>query len=180
MDLRHFALRLSVYVVVVGMLAASVPAQNGSPAAPALAGSAQAKKEKKDKKRADAEVISDASEFSDAVANEVLAHVRNGIEARNQRLVLSAFDREKFGGYLGFEDQLQGFFEKYESFRTYFRVLQTSVEGGKGVVLAEFDIECTPAGGGAAMRRNNQLRFELQKGSKGWKIVDMRPRGFLS
>jgi hypothetical protein len=176
---HHFAVRLSLCMALLCALAISVFGQNASPAAPAVSGSAQPKKEKKDK-RAAADVISDASEFSEAVANEVLAQVRNGIEARNQRLVLSAFDREKFGGYLGFEDQLQGFFEKYESFRTYFRVLQTSVEGGKGVVLAEFDIECTPVGGGAAMRRNNQLRFELQKGSRGWKIVDMRPRGFLS
>lgn len=121
-----------------------------------------------------------AAEFNTAAANAVLGQIRDGLEAHNQRRMLSAFDGDKFDGYLVFEDQVQAYFDKFEGFRVHFRILQTSVEGSKGIVLAEFDVEGLPQGGGAAMRRSNQVRFELVQGRKGWKIVDMRPRGFFS
>ncbi len=138
------------------------------------------KKDKKDKKDTKNEDVRDAAVFSDAVATDVLGQIRDGLEGHSQRLLLSAFNDNEFEGYLIFEDQIQQYFEKYEGFRAHFRIIQTSIEGAKGVVLAEFDVEGMPRSGGAAMRRSNQLRFELERGKKGWKVVDMRPRGFFS
>ncbi|HWR34843.1 MAG TPA: hypothetical protein VN622_03095 [Clostridia bacterium] len=124
--------------------------------------------------------ISPTADFSEEVANAVLNDIRNGLEGHNQRRVLSAFDAEKMDGYLSFEDQIQSYLEFYESFRVYFRIIQTSTDGLKGIVLAEFQIEGTPRSGGNAVRRSNQLRFELERGKEGWKIVDFRPRRFFS
>jgi hypothetical protein len=43
------------------------------------------------------------------------------------------------------------------------------------------DIECSPAqGNGRPVRKSGQLRFEVEKGKKGWQIVDFRDRGFFS
>lgn len=118
--------------------------------------------------------------FSDAVAIDVLGQIRDGLEGHSQRLMLAAFDDNRFDDYLTFEDQIQQYFEKFEGFRAHFRILQTSTEGAKGVVLAEFDVEGMPRSGGAAQRRSNQLRFELERGRKGWRVINMRPRGFFS
>jgi hypothetical protein len=71
-------------------------------------------------------------------------------------------------------------FERYESFRVHYRIMQSTVEGSKGVVLAEFELEEIPRAGGTPQRRQGQLKFEMERGRKGWKIVDFNPRGFFS
>ena len=135
-------------------------------------------KKKKDKKDKGQDLVN-ADVFSDAVANNVLNDVRDGLEGHTQRLMLSAFDQDKMSGYLSFEDQIEAFFQKYSEFRIYFRIVQSSVEGSKGLVLVDCQLEETPRSG-TPVRRNSQLRFEMERGKKGWKIVDFNPRGFFS
>jgi hypothetical protein len=141
--------------------------------------SAKKDKKKKDKDKGQQDVL-DTTVFSDRVANNVLNDLRDGLEGHSQRLMLSAFDSDKMDGYLSFEDQIQAFFDKYDAFRVHYRIAQSTVEGARGVVLVEFEMEQIPRAGGAPQRKGSQLRFELERGKKGWKIVDFRPRGFFS
>jgi hypothetical protein len=134
-------------------------------------------KKKKDKTPADPY---DSAVFSQAVANNVLNDLRDGLEGHSQRLVLSAFDQDKMDGYLTFEDQIQAMMQRYESFRVHFRISQSSIEGPKGLVLVDFEMEEIPRAGGTPIRRSGQVKFELERGRKGWKIVDFSPRGFFS
>ena len=138
------------------------------------------KKDKKDKKKKDkakAEDAYDSAVFSQAVANNVLNDLRDGLEGHSQRLLLSAFDQDKMDGYLTFEDQIDAMMQRYDSFRVHFRITQSTVEGSKGVVLVDFEMEEIPRAGGTPIRRNGQLKFEMERGRKGWKIVDFNPRG---
>jgi hypothetical protein len=125
-----------------------------------------------------AESASDTS-FDERAAAQALGVLRNGLEGHSQHLFLSAFDSTKMEGYLTFEDQIEAYFTRYESFRISYHILQTSQEEKRGVILADFQIENEPRGGGRLTRRQAQLRFELENTSKGWKIVDMSPRGFF-
>lgn len=139
------------------------------------------KKEKKEKKDNKSQDVFDSTVFTDAVANSVLSDLRDGLEGHSSRLMLSAFDSEKMDGYLSFEDQIESFFQKYEAFRVHYRISQSTVEGPKGVVLVDWEMEEIPTGGNAApQRRNGQIRFVLERGRKGWKIVDFNPRGIFS
>ena len=140
------------------------------------------KKEKKDNKKKDKAKADpyDSVVFSQAVANSVLNDLRDGLEGHSQRLLLSAFDGDKMDGYLSFEDQIDALMQRYDSFRVHFRISQSTIEGPKGVVLVDFDLEEIPRAGGAPIRRNGQVKFEMERGRKGWKIVDFNPRGFLS
>jgi hypothetical protein len=139
------------------------------------------KNKKKDKKDSQSQDQLDTeSVFSAGVANNVLNDLRDGLEGHSQRLMLSAFDQDKMSGYLSFEDQIQALFQKYDSFRVHYRIAQSTIEGSKGVVLVDFDLEGIPRGGGAGVRRSSSLRFEMERGRKGWKIVDFSPRGFFS
>jgi len=133
--------------------------------------SAQGKKQKPD-------AAADAT-FDERAAAQVLGVLRDGLEGHSQRLLLSAFDADKMNGFLTFQDQIEAYFTRYESFRVSYHILQTSQENQRGVILASFEIENEPRGGGRITRRQAQLRFELEQGSKGWKIVDMDPRGFF-
>lgn len=137
------------------------------------------KKKKKDKKSQQDDLT--ATVFSEAAAQDVLGMLRDGLEGHSQRLMLSAFDDDKMDGYLAFEDQIQAFFNKYEGFTVHFRISQSTTEGAKGIVLADIEMEEIPRGGAAPpVRKQAQMRFELERGRKGWRIVDFRPRGFFS
>jgi hypothetical protein len=138
------------------------------------------KKEKKKKDKAKAQDPYDSAVFSQAVANSVLNDLRDGLEGHSQRLVLSAFDDDKMDGYLTFEDQIDAMMQRYDSFRVHFRISQSTIEGPKGVVMVDFELEEIPRAGGAPIRRSGQVKFEMERGRKGWKIVDFNPRGFLS
>jgi hypothetical protein len=141
------------------------------------------KKEKKKKKK-DKGSDDDASvptSFSDAVAQSVLQQLTDGLEGHSERLMLSAFDDNKMDGYLNFEDQIEAFFQRYDSFRVHFRIAQATTEGDKGVVLVDIQLEEIPRSGNVQpVRKQDQMRFEMERGKKGWKIVDLRPRNFFS
>ncbi|MGC2322773.1 MAG: hypothetical protein WA463_09105 [Terriglobales bacterium] len=138
-------------------------------------------KKKKDKKDKGSQDDLNTEVFSTAVANNVLNDLRDGLEGHTPRLLLSAFDRDKMDGYLEFEDQIQAFFNRYESFRVYFRIVQSSTDGPKGIVLVDIQLEEIPRGATSPpVRKNGQMRFELERGKKGWKIVDFNPRTFFS
>jgi len=138
-------------------------------------------KKKKDKKDKGSQDVMNAEVFSTAVANSVLNDLRDGLEGHTQRLMLSAFDADKMDGYLEFEDQIEAFFNKYIAFTVWFRIAQTSIDGPKGIVLVDIQLEEDPRGATSApIRKNGQMRFELERGKKGWKIVDFSPRNFFS
>ena len=137
------------------------------------------KKKKKDKGSADDVTV--PTTFSDAVAQDVLQQLTDGLEGHSERLMMSAFDDNKMDGYLNFEDQILAFFQRYDSFRVHFRISQASTEGDKGVVLVDIEMEEIPRSGNAQpVRKHDQMRFEMERGKKGWKIVDLRPRNFFS
>ena len=136
------------------------------------------KKKKKDKGADDATI---PTTFSDSVAQDVLQQLTDGLEGHSERLMLSAFDDNKMDGYLNFEDQIDAFFQRYDSFRVHFRIVQATTEGDKGVVLVDIEMEEIPRSANAqAVRKRDQMRFEMERGKKGWKIVDLRPRPFFS
>ncbi len=122
----------------------------------------------------------DSAVFDERAAAAVLGTIRDGLESHSQRRLLSAFDHDKMDGFLTFEDQIDAYFAEYESFVVSMHIVQTSEENNRGIILADFQIENTPRGGGPVTSRKAQLRFELERGPKGWKVVDFNPRSFFS
>jgi len=136
---------------------------------------------RKKKEKGVADDASDPTTFSDAVAQSVLQQLTDGLEGHSDRRMLSAFDASKMEGYLSFENQIVAFFQRYDSFRIHFRIAQTTTEGSKGVVLVDIEMEEIPRSTEAQpVRKRDQMRFEMERGKKGWKIVDLRPRDFFS
>lgn len=141
------------------------------------------KKDKKDKKKKEKSAPKDevnTEVFSQAVANDVLGQIRDGLEGHSQRLMLGAFDQDKMDGYLSFEDQIEALFQRYDSFRVHYRISNSSVEGGKAIVLVDWEMEEIPKSNGSPQRRNGQVKFEMERGRKGWKVVEVTPRGIFS
>jgi hypothetical protein len=170
---------LTVVPFILLAFVLSLAAQQSGPStdAPQDHNSAKQNDERQTK---DAAAKKDAAGFDERAAAIVLGTIRDGLEGHSQRRLLSAFDSKKMDGFLTFEDQIEAYFTRYESFRLTLHIIQTSEEDNRGVILAEFELENEPRGGGRISRRQGQLRFELERGSKGWKIVDFNPRGFFS
>jgi len=154
---------------------------NDSPGLQQQTDQSKDKKKKKDKKDRDSQDAVNTEVFSTAVANNVLNDLRDGLEGHTQRLMLSAFDADKMDGYLEFENQIETFFNKYGSFSVYFRIAQSATEGPRGIVLVDVQLEEIPRSATSPpIRKNGQIRFELERGKKGWRIVDFNPRNLFS
>jgi hypothetical protein len=139
----------------------------------------QGKKPKKKDKGADD--AGTATGFSDAVAEDVLRQLGNGLQGHNEGRMLSVFDRDVMDGYLNFSDQVSAMFQQYDSFRVHYNIDQTTGDGTKGVALIDFEMEEVSGSGGVQpVYKHEQLRFEMQRGKKGWKIVNVKPRTFFS
>jgi hypothetical protein len=140
------------------------------------------KKQEKPKKKEDGiadEAVVPAA-FSELVASDVLGQLADGLQGHSERLTLSAFDKEKMNGYVAFEDQIEALFRQYDTFRLHYRIAQVTTEGSKGIVSADFEMEEVPPAGAQPVRKRDQIRFEMERGTKGWRIVDLQPRGFFS
>ncbi len=181
MGSRILRLLIPPFLLLAWGIAPAAQSSGGSQNSNDSSGQQQPDQKKKDKKDKGSQDDLNTEVFSTAVANSVLNDLRDGLESHTQRLMLSAFDADKMDGYLQFEDQIEAFFSRYESFRMYFRIVQSATEGPKGIVLVDIQLEEIPRGATAPpVRKSGQIRFELERGRKGWKIVDFNPRNFFS
>jgi len=141
----------------------------------------KSKKEKGKKHESAEDDTAVPAEFSDAVAQIVVQQLTDALEGHSDRRMLSAFDDSKMDSYLNFQNQILAFFRRNESFHVHFRISQATGGGNKGEVLVDFELEEVPRSSDAQpMRKRDQLRLDLERGKKGWKIVDLRPRDFFS
>ncbi len=126
------------------------------------------------------EVAPDADSFAATqIAEKLLRQLQEGLQARNSRKLLAAFDGERMEGYLTFKDEVESFFAQHESFRVYLRLESASVEEDRGSAAAQATLEATPVGGGPTLRRETNLSLEFAHSKKGWKIIDVSPRNFF-
>jgi ketosteroid isomerase-like protein len=163
---------------------AAQPAAQAEPQADAPQTAASENKTEKQNQEAEKQnrepAAAELAVFDERAAAAVLGTIRDGLEGRSARRLLSAFDAGKMDGYRSFEDQVDAYFASYESIRVTLRILQVSQENDRGIILAEFQLENDPRDGERLSRRQGQLRFVLERGPKGWKIVDLDPRAFFS
>lgn len=163
--LRKLAIMLGM-VFVASMLLA----QTSEPPPAATGKSTKTKKSKPEK--------AIPTEFSEEIAKHLLGEIRQGLEAHNPRQMLAVFDREKMDGYFALEDRLYAYFNRYDGFRAYYRILESSTDGERGIALAEWQVEAIPASG-PQQRREGQVKFEFAVGKSGWKVVEFTPRDFF-
>ena len=186
--MRSWMIRVSC-VLVIALCVTAAWAQDASAPATSPQDQKQADKDKKEQDKKDKkakkekkgpqDTLAGPETFSETVANDVFGTIRDGLEGHSQRLMLSAFDGDKMDGYLSFEDAIEALFNKYDAFRIHFRILQATQEGSKGIVLASVEMEEVPKQGGQPQRRSSELRAQLERGKKGWRIVDFSPRNFF-
>lgn len=119
--------------------------------------------------------------FTAAVANDLLFQLADGMESRNAKLTLAAFDGAKLADYSQFSRQVNAWLRDNSSFRVYYKLREAVADGSHGTALVDFAYEAQPMTDGAQpVRRHEQLRITFERGLHGWKIVDVSPRAFFS
>jgi hypothetical protein len=112
--------------------------------------------------------------FSIAVADRVLGAFRDAILAHDRSHVLALFDRDRMPSYSEFAANLGPFFDRYESLRVRYHILQVSEEANTAVV--EVTLEAATANSGPPpVRHDAPVRFSFEPAGKDWKIAATEP-----
>jgi hypothetical protein len=122
----------------------------------------------------------DAASFTDADGAAVLASFARALEAHDLGRFLAVFDADHYTRFSVFAAEMDSYFGRYEQFRVHYNLRQVAEADGRGVMLAEVQLEELPVNVGEAVRRSATLRFELQRSGSSWKIVAFSPRDVLS
>lgn len=119
--------------------------------------------------------------FTDDVASGLLSQIANGLESRNQRKVLAAFDLAAMPDGQLFKQQIVSFMSHTESIRIHINLVQTSVDAGEGTAEADVEMEAALRDSNAnPVHKQARLVFTAENTPAGWKFIDVQPRPFFS
>jgi hypothetical protein len=120
-------------------------------------------------------------DVTDQVIRDVLKPLQEGIEGRNPEQLLTIFDKAEMSDYAQLRDQITAFLRQHESIRFRYEVLQVASEGDHGSAVLNTDVAATPGDlAGIPVHRNRQLRLEMKRGPKGWRVVGLKPADFFT
>ena len=120
-------------------------------------------------------------DLSDEVVRDVLTNLQRGIEAHDLDRVLEIFDQQNMKDYAQFHDQMVAFFRRYDSVKLRYQLLQVTSDKEGGFAIADIDMDADPTDIlPTPQRRSTQMRFQLKRTPKGWKVVALRPADFFN
>jgi hypothetical protein len=103
------------------------------------------------------------------------------MEDHNPYQVLLIFDQQGTPNFAQVRDQLRAFFDQYDAIRFRYQLLQVTSDKNRGSAVAEIEMEATPTEPSqVTLRRETQMRFRMNLGPKGWKLVGFEPADFFS
>lgn len=124
--------------------------------------------------------------FSEAVVQQLMGTVRNGLLAHDADKMLSAFGGMR--DYSQFAEQVRTFFSLYENFRVYYRVVEAaSVEcsDGKsdgrscGRAVIELQLQGDDTHNNVpGVTRSGQLHLSFERLRNGWRISNINREFF--
>lgn len=164
-----------IVLLVLFTMVAAAAQEAGPPSVPAQSPTAGATAKKSDQ----ASVLA-SEQYTDAVANVLLSRIAEGFTRRNPKLLLSAFDPQRFEAYPLFADRMRARLGQNDSFRAYFRIVDSVLQDGRATVRVELQIEQASSSARPPVRSAGQARFTLQRGAAGWRVVDVSPRDLLT
>jgi hypothetical protein len=122
-----------------------------------------------------------AFDLSDEVVRDVLTNLQRGMETHNLDLVMEVFDSDNMKDYSQFHDQMVAFFRLHDSFKFRYQLLQVTADKDAGFAVADIDMEADPSDIlPTERRRSTQMRFQMKRGAKDWKIIGLKPMDFFN
>jgi transposase len=120
-------------------------------------------------------------DLSDEVVRDVLDRLQRGIETHDIDHVLDIFDRQNMKDFAQFQDQMVAFFRRYDSVRFRYQLLQVTSDKDGSYAIADIDMDADPSDIlPTPQRRSTQMRFQMKRSPKGWKVVALKPADFFN
>src|SRR5208283_3819038 len=120
-----------------------------------------------------------AFDLSDEVVRDVLTNLQRGMETHDLDRVLDVFDAGNMKDFALFHDQMVAFFRLHDNFKFRYQLLQVTADKDRGFAIADIDLDADPSDIlPTEQRRSVQMRFQMKRGPKGWKVIGLRPTDF--
>lgn len=114
-------------------------------------------------------------------AMTVLRQVETGLVNHNPRIMLNAFDLARMTDGRVFQQETFSFFDLTARIRVHFNLLQTAMDGARGVADVNMEMEAEMRDDRLpVVHKQAQLHLVFEKSGGGWRIVDITPRDFFS
>jgi hypothetical protein len=121
-----------------------------------------------------------STELSDEVIKDVLSDFQRGFETHSLEKVLGVFDSEDMHDWGQFRDEMAAYFLLHESFKMRYQLLQVNADKDVGTATADIEMDEDPLDIlPTPKRRSTQMRFQIKRTPKGWRIIGLRPIEFF-
>lgn len=118
--------------------------------------------------------------FTDEAATSVLDNLQAALQSYNRKKFLAQFNSATMANFSAFQNDIKGLFDRYDSFTVTYHLVESAMQDGNGVALADFGLDGTASSeDGTDLRRHTQLRIVVGWNGKEWKIVDLSPRAIF-
>jgi len=120
-------------------------------------------------------------DLSDEVVRDVLSNFQRGLETRNLDRVLDTFDPDATKDYPQIHDQFVAFFRLHDSIKFRYQLLQVTADKDVSFATADVEMDADPADIlPTERRRSTQMRFQMKRTPKGWRLTGLRPMDFFT
>ncbi len=121
-----------------------------------------------------------AFDLSDEITRDVLTNFQRGMETHNLDKVLDVFDPDGMKDYAQFRGQMTAFFRLHDSIKFRYQLLQATADKDLGSAVADVDMEAESTDIlPTTQRHSTQMRFQLKREAKGWKVIGLQPQNFF-
>jgi hypothetical protein len=118
------------------------------------------------------------SAFTGRTASTLLRQLSESLQGHSEKNFLALFHLPRMKEAPLFKQQIDAFFSQAESIAVHLNLAETNAASSTMAVDAEMEVQ--PGNGGAPVRRREQVVFTAARAGKGWKFIDVQPRGFFS
>src|SRR5271166_2897269 len=99
----------------------------------------------------------------------------------SDEVVRDILNRQNMKDFAQFQDQMVAFFRRYDSIRFRYQLLQVTSDKEGGFAIADIDMDADPSDIlPTPQRRSTQMRFQMKRSPKGWKVIALKPSDFFN
>lgn len=121
------------------------------------------------------------SDLSDEVVQDVFAEFQRSMEASDLDHLLGTFDADATAGFPQIRDQFAAFFRLHDNIKFRYQLLQVTADKDVAFATADVDMDAFPADAlPTEQRRTTQMRFQMKRTSKGWRLTGLKPMDFFT
>ena len=118
--------------------------------------------------------------FDAQAASRLLRQLSEALQGQSQKKFLALFDLDRMKESALFRQQIASFFSRTISIRVHLNLGEIAVEGDRGTIAVDAEMEAEPGDGSPIVRRNDRLNFTAANSGGTWKFVELQPRSFFS